>query len=215
MTWVTPGGAKRDWSRKNQSLGAVPTVCMGVSTVSDEALLAGLAAGDPEAAAGFVRRFQSRVYGLAVTILGDPTSAEDVAQETFVRAWRHASSYDARRGAVSSWLLTIARNLALDRVRLKRSQPVDPDLLASQLGGEEGSAGTDDATRVAERVRLRGLLLGLPEQQRRALVLATYFGRTAKEISELDGTPVGTVKTRIRDGLGKLRNRLEVEDGSV
>jgi RNA polymerase sigma factor (sigma-70 family) len=188
---------------------------MGVSTVSDEALLAGLATGDREAAAGFVRRFQSRVYGLVVTILGDPEAGEEVAQETFVRVWRHASSYDARRGSVSAWLLTIARNLALDRARLKRSQPVDPDVLASQLGREASCGGTDDATRIAERDRLRGLLLDLPEQQRRALVLATYLGRTAKEISELDGTPVGTVKTRIRDGLFKLRSRLEVEDGSV
>ncbi|MGN6171017.1 MAG: RNA polymerase sigma factor [Solirubrobacteraceae bacterium] len=188
---------------------------MGVSTVSDEALLAGLATGDRQAAAAFLRRFQGAVYGLAVTILGDPTSAEDVAQETFVRAWRHASSYDARRGSVSAWLLTIARNLALDRARLKRSRPVDPDVLASQLAATTTSAGIDDATRIAERARLRGLLLSLPEKQRRALVLATYFGRTAKEISELDGTPVGTVKTRIRDGLGKLRDRLEVEDGSL
>lgn len=188
---------------------------MGVSTVSDEALLAGLATGDRDAAAGFVRRFQSRVYGLAVTILGDPQAGEDVAQETFVRAWRHALSYDARRGSVSAWVLTIARNLALDRARLKRSQPVDPDVLASQLGREANSAGSDDATRIAERDRLPDLLLSLPEQQRRALVLATYFGRTAKDISELDGTPLGTVKTRIRDGLRKLRSRLEVEDGSV
>jgi RNA polymerase sigma-70 factor (ECF subfamily) len=188
---------------------------MGVSTVSDEALLAGFATGDREAAAGFVRRFQSRVYGLAVTILGDPKAAEDVAQETFVRAWRHASSYDARRGAVSSWLLTIARNLAVDRARLKRPRPVDPDLIATQLEREASTVGTDDATRSAERDRLRGLLLELPPEQRRALVLATYFGRTAKEISELDGTPVGTVKTRIRDGLLKLRTRMEVEDGSV
>jgi RNA polymerase sigma-70 factor (ECF subfamily) len=74
---------------------------------------------------------------------------------------------------------------------------------------------TDDATQAAERDRLRGLLLELPAEQRRALVLATYFGRTAKEISELDGTPVGTVKTRIRDGLLKLRTSMEVEDGSV
>ena len=200
---------------KNQSLGAIPPVYVGVSTVSDETLLAGLATGDRDAAAGFVRRFQSRVYGLAVTILGDPKAAEDVAQETFVRAWRHASSYDARRGAVSSWLLTIARNLAVDRARLKRPQPVDPDLIASQLAEDRSGAWIDDATQVPERDRLRGLLLELPEQQRRALVLATYFGRTAKEISELDGTPVGTVKTRIRDGLLKLRNRMEVEDGSV
>jgi hypothetical protein len=76
---------------------------MGVPSVSDEALLTGFATGDRDAAAGFVRRFQTGVYGLAVTILGDPEAAEDVAQETFVRAWRHASSYDARRGAVSSW----------------------------------------------------------------------------------------------------------------
>jgi RNA polymerase sigma-70 factor (ECF subfamily) len=188
---------------------------MDVSTVSDEALLAGLATGDRDAAAGFVRRFQSRVYGLAVTILGDPKAAEDVAQETFVRAWRHASSYDARRGAVSSWLLTIARNLAVDRARLKRATPVDPDLIASRLEREAAAARTDDATQSVEREQLRELLLELPEQQRRALVLATYFGRTAKEISELDDTPVGTVKTRIRDGLLKLRTRMEVEDGSV
>jgi RNA polymerase sigma factor (sigma-70 family) len=188
---------------------------MHVWTVSDEALLAGLATGDPETAAGFVRRFQGRVYGLAMTILGDPGAAEDVAQETFVRAWRHASSYDARRGSVSAWLLAIARNLALDRARLRRSQPADPDLLAARLE-EEGNAGRlDAATRIGERERLRGLLLGLSVQQRRAVVLATYFGRTAKEIAELDGTPVGTVKTRIRDGLMKLRNRLEVEDGSA
>jgi RNA polymerase sigma-70 factor (ECF subfamily) len=188
---------------------------MGVPTVSDEALLAGLAAGDRDAATGFVRRFQSRVYGLAMTILGDPASAEDVAQETFVRAWRHAGTYDVRRGAVSSWLLAIARNLALDRARLRRAQPVDPDVLASQLSRQASRTGVDDVARIAERERLRELIVGLPQQQRRALVLATYFGRTAKEISELDGTPVGTVKTRIRDGLLKLRTCLEVEDGSV
>jgi RNA polymerase sigma factor (sigma-70 family) len=188
---------------------------MGVSTVSDDALLAGLATGDRDATAGFVRRFQSRVYGLALTILGDSSAAEDVAQETFVRAWRHAGTYDARRGGVSPWLLTIARNLALDRARLTRSRPVDPDVVVSKLEREAGTAPIDEVARVADRDRLRELLLRLPEHQRRALVLTTYFGRTAKEISELEGTPVGTVKTRIRDGLGKLRRRLEVEDESV
>jgi RNA polymerase sigma factor (sigma-70 family) len=188
---------------------------MGVSTTSDEALLAGFATGDRDAAAAFVRRFQSHVYGLAMTVLGDVSAAEDVAQETFVRAWRHAGTYDARRGAVSRWLLTIARNLAVDRARLKRAMPVDPELIASQLAEGGNRAWIDDATQVPERERLRELLLGLPEAQRRTLVLATYFGRTAKEISELDDTPVGTVKTRIRDGLLKLRTRMEVEDGSV
>src|SRR4051794_40803199 len=135
---------------------------MDVWPLSDEALLAGLATGDPDAAAAFVRRFQSRVYGLAVTILGDAKAAEDVAQETFVRAWRHATTYDARRGAVSSWLLAIARNLALDRARLKSSQPVDPDVLASQLERERGADGFDEADDVAGRERLRELLVGLP-----------------------------------------------------
>jgi RNA polymerase sigma-70 factor (ECF subfamily) len=188
---------------------------MHVWAVSDEALLAGLGTGDPEAAAGFVRRFQGRVYGLAMTILGDPRAAEEVAQDTFVRAWRHAASYDPRRGAVSVWLLTIARNRALDTARLKRSLPVDPDVLAAQLGPDVNAAYADPSTQTAERERLRELLLDLPEPQRRALVLVTYCGRTAKEIAALDNTPVGTVKTRIRDGLIKLRSRMEVEDGSV
>lgn len=182
---------------------------------SDEALLAGFAASDPDAAAGLVRRYQRRVYGLAVTILGDRSAAEDVAQETFVRAWRHASSYDVRRGPVSTWLLTIARNLAIDRARLKGAQPVDPDFLVSELAGPHGGDGVDVATRIAEREQLRELLLTLPEPQRRALVLASYFGRTAKEISELEDTPVGTVKTRIRDGLLKLRSQLEVQGESL
>jgi RNA polymerase sigma-70 factor (ECF subfamily) len=185
---------------------------MHVWPLSDEALLAGFATGDPDAAAAFVRRFQSRVYGLAVTIVGDSQAAEDVAQDTFVRAWRHAGTYDSRRGQVAGWLMTIARNLALVRARLNGSQPVDPDLLASRLESERSGEEVGESTRIAERERLRSLLLELPAQQRRALVLATYFGRTAKEIGELDGTPVGTVKTRIRDALLKLRSRMEVEE---
>ena len=185
---------------------------MDVCPLADEALLAGLATGDPDAAAGFVRRFQSRVYGVAVTILGDPAAAEDVAQEAFVRAWRHATTYDSRRGTVSGWLLTIARNLALDRARVNGSRPMDPEFVASLLERASRDHANDTASRVTDRERLRELLSALPPPQRRALVLTTYFGRTAKEIGELDGTPLGTVKTRIRDGLLKLRSRLEVED---
>jgi RNA polymerase sigma factor (sigma-70 family) len=185
---------------------------MQVWPLSEEALLAGLAAGDPDAAAGFVRRFQGRVYGLAVTILGEPQAAEDVAQETFVRAWRYAATYDERRGRVSTWLLTIARNLALDRARLNRVSPVDPDLIAAQLQQVEPAGSPDEPEAHAERDHLRGLLAELPAEQRRALVLATYFGRTAKEISELDGVPLGTVKTRIRTGMHRLRAAYEVGD---
>jgi RNA polymerase sigma factor (sigma-70 family) len=175
--------------------------------LSDEALLAGLGSGNPDAAAAFVRRFQGRVYGLALTMLHDRDLADEVAQETFVRAWRHAATYDARRGRVPSWLLTIARNLAIDRARLRPATPVDPEVIASELDLAQHDAVPD----VAERERLREAVSALPKEQRRALVLATYAGRTAREIAELDRIPVGTVKTRIRSAMLKLRGTLGVE----
>jgi RNA polymerase sigma factor (sigma-70 family) len=177
--------------------------------LSAEALLAGLGTGNPDAAAAFVRRFQARVYGLALTMLHDRDLADDVAQETFVRAWRHASTYDARRGRVASWLLTIARNLAIDRARLRPVRPVDPQIIAAELD----LAKHDGVPDVAERERVREALAALPDDQRRALVLATYAGRTAREIAELDRVPLGTVKTRIRAAMLKLRTTLGVEHG--
>jgi RNA polymerase sigma factor (sigma-70 family) len=202
-------------THSNSNPSWAPTPYMSVWSPTDEALLAGMSTGDPDAAAAFVRRFQRRVYGFVFGILGDAAAAEDVSQEAFVRAWRHASTYDPRRGRVSSWLLTIARNLALDRARVTGARPVDPEVLTSQLDRQRTSSVSDIPSQIAEHDRLRELLEDLPPQQRRALVLATYFGRTAKEIGELDGTPLGTVKTRIRDGLQTLRRRLEVEDESA
>ena len=180
------------------------------STPSDEALLAGLAAGQPDAAAAFVRRFQARVYGLAITIVRDEGVAEDVAQETFARAWRHAASYDARRGRVATWLLSIARNLAIDVVRVKRAEPRDPDFVAARLQGAGSADALDEAQPADERERLRRAIGELPADQRRALFLAAYAGRTAREISDLDDVPLGTVKTRIRTAMLKLRDELEV-----
>jgi RNA polymerase sigma-70 factor (ECF subfamily) len=177
--------------------------------LSDETVLAGLGSGDPDAAAAFVRRFQSRVYGLALTMLRDPGLAEDAAQETFVRAWRYAGTYDARRARVSAWLLTIARNVALDKARVRSATPLDPDAVVRQLDVVGASPGVD----VPERERLRGALAALPDDQRRALVLAAYGGMTAREISELDGVPLGTVKTRIRAAMTRLRATLGVEHG--
>lgn len=179
---------------------------------SDEALLAGYASGDPASAAAFVRRFQGRVFGLALTIVRDPAVAEEVAQETFARVWRHGGAYDARRGRVATWLLSIARNLAIDVTRTRRTQPADPELIAAELSLEAATPAVDEAELPPdERERLRGAIAELPPDQRRALVLAAYLGRTASEISELDGLPVGTVKTRIRSAMMKLRARLEAE----
>jgi RNA polymerase sigma factor (sigma-70 family) len=177
-----------------------------VEGLPDEALLAGLGSGNPEAAAAFIRRFQGRVYGLALTMLRDPDLAEDVAQETFVRVWRHAATFDARRGRVPTWVLAIARNLAIDRARLRSATPVDPEVIASELE----LAREDTPVDIAERALVRQAVGALPDDQRRALVLAMYTGRTAREIAELDGVALGTVKTRIRAALLKLRDTLGV-----
>lgn len=180
---------------------------------SDEALLAGLAAGDREASAEFVRRFQRRAFGLARTIVNDSATAEDVAQQAFVRAWRYAGSYDARRGTVLTWLLTIVRNVAVDQLRLRRAEPMDPDVLASRLQLADGRTSRDEHVAVDEREELRQALATLPTAQRRALLLAAYYGRTAAEISELESIPLGTAKTRVRTAMIRLREVLEVNDG--
>jgi RNA polymerase sigma-70 factor (ECF subfamily) len=179
--------------------------------VSDEALFAGYAAGDPHAAAVFVRRFQTQVYGLALAIVAVPTDAEDVAQEAFVRAWRYAASFDERRGSVAAWLLRVTRNVALDhlRARGRRAEPVgelpadllaDPDDLAEDVAGAVG--------RRADAARVAGLMRSLPDAQREALVAVTMLGLTTREVSRMASIPQATVKTRVRLALRKLRAEL-------
>jgi RNA polymerase sigma factor (sigma-70 family) len=180
-----------------------------VVAASDESLLAGMASGDQYAAAALVRRFQARVYGLALTIVGRPTLAEDVAQEAFVKAWRHAATYDPRRGRVSTWLLSITRNAAIDALRYRHDDPMDPDLLVGLLTVRDES---DDGDDLDTNLALRQALAELPAEQAAPIVLMTYFGMTAQEIATRDEVPVGTVKTRVRRGLQRLRQRMGVRD---
>lgn len=128
-----------------------------------------------------------------------------------MRAWRHAPVYDPRRGAVSTWVLTIARNLTIDALRMRRAVPTDPDdlinlgLVSHEASPEAAAEGSDAARSVREA------LAGLGPEQRRALVLAYFYGMTALEISEAESIPLGTAKTRIRAGLTKLRNTMTNE----
>lgn len=201
-----------------QSLDMDTPVAKGARTMRittdqlpDETLLAGLGAGDADLAIAFVRRFQRVVFGVALTVIGDTGVAEDVAQQAFERAWRHAHVYDSRRGSVRTWLTTITHNLAIDVVRARTSTPVDPDDLPAIL-----TAVTDTPERIAvardNAARLRRALAGLPAEQARAVAMAGIYGMTARQTAEVEGVPLGTAKTRIRDGMQKLRAAYLQED---
>jgi RNA polymerase sigma factor (sigma-70 family) len=178
---------------------------------SDEALLAGIALGDERAGLLFVRRYQHRLFGLAIGVLGDPRLAEEVAQEAFIRIFRHAEVCDARRASVTAWAFTITRNLAIDVLRTRRDVATDPHglvfgaLMSNERPPDEAATGTDVLGRV------RNALAELPEEQRRAVLLAAVHGRSASEIAESESIPLGTAKGRIRLGMAKLRVALEIE----
>lgn len=172
--------------------------------VPDEALLAGLMTGDPEIAVAFVRRFQRRVFGVAVAVVGDVQLAEDIAQQTFERACRHAQVYDPRRGSVPTWLSAIAHNLAIDAVRARRATPVDPADLENMM---ETVADTPErhALSADAAADLRRAVGELPREQARALVMAGIYGMTAQQVADFEQIPLGTAKTRIRAAMGKVR----------
>jgi RNA polymerase sigma-70 factor (ECF subfamily) len=181
--------------------------------LSDDSLLAGMAMGDGTAAAAFVRRYQPRVYGLALTIVGSTAVAEEVAQEAFLRIWRSAAAYDARRGQVGTWVLTITRNLAIDALRLRgnHEQPLDPQALTETLLSREERESR--STHIEDKEHLRSALHALPPEQVRLIVLFVVYGLTAQETADLEGIPLGTAKTRIRRGIAKLREALGVSGG--
>jgi RNA polymerase sigma factor (sigma-70 family) len=185
---------------------------------SDEALLAGFATGDPEMALVFVRRFQSKVFGLALMITRDRSDADEVAQDAFLRAWRYAASFDPRRGSVAGWLMGITRNAAVDRVRLTNTARSRVELSEPGELSEAGAGDAlvdDEAARLAERSDLLAQVARswtvLPPEQRAALAAVTVRGLTAREYAEAADIPLGTAKTRIRLGLRKLRQSLKVD----
>jgi RNA polymerase sigma-70 factor, ECF subfamily len=176
---------------------------------ADQLALAGLARGDETALASLYDRHATGVYSLALRILQDVGDAEDIVQEVFTQAWRQASRYDARRGAVVAWLLTMARTRAIDRLRARRTRT--QDVIDDDVAEVSDPVALQDAMLLSgEQVsRVRAALSQLPVLQRAALELAYYEGLTHAEIAARLEEPLGTVKTRIRSAMLKLRDALE------
>lgn len=181
-----------------------------IEPTPDEMLLTGLDARDPQAALAFVRRFQPMVFSVALAVVGDSGLAEDVAQQAFERAWRHAGLYDPRRGSVRTWLTRIVHNLAVDTMRVRRPTPLDPQDLLPLIAA---ITDTPEHRALAGEIstRLRTALATLPPEQARAVVMAAVHGLTAREIAEVESIPVGTAKSRIRAAMTKLHAALPAQ----
>jgi len=156
--------------------------------------------GDAGAMAALYDRYSSIVYSVALRVLGESSSAEDVLQEVFMQLWRNPGRFDASRGSLGPWLAVIARNRAIDALRKRHPESDVDDVVVSV---EPDLAGEAERSRAMEKVR--GALAAMPAAQRSALEMAFFEGLTHTEIAEKTGEPLGTVKTRIRGGLLALR----------
>lgn len=186
------------------------------SNADDVALIRRMVDVDESALGALYDRWVTSLYSLALKLLGDSDEAEDVVEETFWQAWRKAGSYEPSRGAVSTWLLTIGRRKALDRLRSRkrrREDSLDDD--RSLLDAPSPSADPHaDAAATETRAAIRAALRDLPPEQRQVLELGYFQGMSQSEIADATGQPIGTVKTRTRLALQKLREPLSAHRGS-
>jgi RNA polymerase sigma-70 factor (ECF subfamily) len=188
------------------------TAAMNTS-VESSTLLPAVARGDLDAFERLYDRHSSTLYALLLRILANPDDAQEVLQETFVKAWTNAKMFDAVRGSDVAWLISIARSRGIDRLRSRKIRGDREDdagrELSTGVGFVEKRTGADDAIESEERMAVRGALAELPEPQRVALALAYFEGLSQSEISAKLGEPLGTIKTRMQLGMKKLRERLK------
>ena len=173
-------------------------------------LLVSVSAGDHAAFEQLYDALASSVHGLARRMLRDGAHAEEVTQEVFFEVWRAAPAFDPTKGSARTWILTMAHRRAVDRVRSTQASVERDDRFATASASPEFDEVSEAVTTEIERAEVRAALADLTDLQQQALRLAFYGGYTHHEVAELLGVPLGTVKSRIRDGLIRLRDRLGV-----
>ncbi len=172
---------------------------------SDEELLDAVASGDDGALAALYDRFGRVAYGLAYRILRDQALAEDAVQEAFLAVWRSAQSYQRERAKPATWILTLVHRRSVDLVRREDRRRAE----ALDEAREPASGGVDEEADIRDRrMAVQAALTRLPDDQRQALELAYYGGLTQSELAERLGVPLGTIKSRMFAGLGRLRELL-------
>lgn len=180
--------------------------------MDDESLLRSITAGQTTALAALYDRYGRLVYSLAMNILDDPAAAEETTQDVFIQIWDKAGSYDSQQGKVFSWLIRVARNRAIDVLRRRNARPEGHQVIweDSLPLAKTGDPPVENLLEISEqKLHIRQAIAHLPQEQREALALAFFYGYTHQEIAAVFGEPLGTVKTRIRLAMQKLRQELK------
>jgi RNA polymerase sigma-70 factor, ECF subfamily len=176
-----------------------------ITGIDDVAVLREIQTGNQEAMTAFFDRYSRLVYSVAMRILNDSSVAEDVAQELFIQIWKNPWAYDPGRGSLSGWLVVVARNRAIDKLRRRRpADPVEMFALPSSMNP------APEVERKLDLEKIQTAMARLPQEQRSSLEMAFFEGLSHSEIAAKTGEPLGTVKTRIRLGLIAIRKGLNV-----
>ena len=180
------------------------------------ALVSRIANGEERALTELYDKTNRMVYGLALRVLSEPTLAEDVTLEVYLQVWRTAESYDSARGKVASWLISMTRSRAIDQLRSRQARRLDLEESVDDIPIPATGDGPEEMSIQASQASIiRKSLLDLPADQRRAIELAYFSGLSHSEISARTGLPLGTVKTRIRSGMVRLREMLAPYEGGL